>query len=146
MALELDFVIAIHDEIIAEFGGLPGFAASGRGGVESALQRIENWAVYEGLDDVFAIAAMYAVAIARGHVFNDANKRTGLACALVYLEEQGVMLPKTAELEQVMVDVAKGDLEQTWLADYLSTLWQMISAEMFSDEDEEDPGEHAYAV
>ena len=146
MALELDFVIAIHDEIIAEFGGLPGFAAGGRGGVESALQRIQNRALYEGLDDVFAIGAMYGVAIARGHVFNDANKRTGLACALVYLEEQGVMLPKTAELEQVMVDVANGELEQEWLADYLSTLWQMISAEMYSDEDDEDPGEPAHAA
>ncbi|MGN7981296.1 type II toxin-antitoxin system death-on-curing family toxin [Burkholderia sp. 22313] len=40
---------------------------------------------YAGLDDVFGIAATYAVAIARGHVFNDANKRTGLTCALTYM-------------------------------------------------------------
>jgi death-on-curing protein len=30
------------------------------------------------MNDVFDVAAMYAVAIARGHVFNDANKRTAL--------------------------------------------------------------------
>ncbi|WP_261318313.1 type II toxin-antitoxin system death-on-curing family toxin [Burkholderia cepacia] len=52
----------------------------GRGGVESALHRVENHAHYAGLDDVFGIAATYATAIARGHVFNDANKRTGLTC------------------------------------------------------------------
>jgi death-on-curing protein len=29
--------------------------------------------LYGQLSDVFDIAAMYAVALARGHVFNDAN-------------------------------------------------------------------------
>jgi death-on-curing protein len=29
--------------------------------------------LYRQLSDVFDIAAMYAVALARGHVFNDAN-------------------------------------------------------------------------
>lgn len=124
MTLELDFVIAVHDEIIAEFGGLPGYAQGGVGGVESALQRVANYALYENIDDVFATAAMYAVAIARGHVFNDANKRTGLACALTYLVEQGVLIPKTQELEEVMVEVADGVRDQLWLADYLSSLWQ----------------------
>jgi death-on-curing family protein len=36
----------------------------------------KNRILYAELDDIFDIAAMYAVAIARGHVFNDANKRT----------------------------------------------------------------------
>jgi len=31
--LDVGFVVAIHDEIIAELGGLPGFAGSGIGGV-----------------------------------------------------------------------------------------------------------------
>ncbi|WP_240922320.1 type II toxin-antitoxin system death-on-curing family toxin [Burkholderia cepacia] len=79
--LDLDYVVTIHDEIIRDLGGLSGFAHAGRGGVESALHRVENHAHYAGLDDVFGIAATYATAIARGHVFNDANKRTGLTCA-----------------------------------------------------------------
>ena len=123
MTLELDFVVAVHDAIIVELGGLPGFAAAGVGGVESALFRIDNHAAYGGADDVFVIAAMYAVAIARGHVFNDANKRTGLTCALTYLDQQGVSLPKTPALEQVMVEVAEGRIDQEQLADYLSSLW-----------------------
>jgi death on curing protein len=56
--LELDYVITTHDEILAELGGLPGFAAGGRGGVEPALTRVENHAYYNGIDDVFGIAAM----------------------------------------------------------------------------------------
>ncbi|WOD18813.1 hypothetical protein [Paraburkholderia kirstenboschensis] len=59
--LDLDYVVTVHDEIRAELGGLAGYAAGGRGGVEAAPQRIENHAHYNGLDDVFGIAAMYAV-------------------------------------------------------------------------------------
>lgn len=74
--LDSQFVIAIHDEILAETGGLPGLAGGGVGAVEAALFRIEMHAHYAGLDDVFGIAGLYAEAVARGHVFNDANKRT----------------------------------------------------------------------
>ncbi|PRF31372.1 hypothetical protein C6Q21_18465 [Burkholderia multivorans] len=61
--------------MLDELGGLPGFAGVGRGGVDAALARVENHAIYNGINDVFGIAAMYTVAIARGHVFNDGNKR-----------------------------------------------------------------------
>ncbi|WP_322065751.1 Fic family protein [Burkholderia ubonensis] len=72
-----------------DLGGLGGFAHGGRGGVEAALHRVENHAHYAGLDDVFGIAATYATAIARGRVFNDANKRTGLTCALLTSNSRG---------------------------------------------------------
>ena len=122
--LDVGYVITIHDEILRDFGGLPGFAAAGPGGVEAALARVENHAYYNGVDDVFGIAAMYAVAIAKGHVFNDANKRTGLSCSLTYLEKQDVFIPKTQALEDIMVDVAQGLVDQETLAEYLSTVWK----------------------
>lgn len=106
--LDVDFVVTVHDEIIRDLGGLPGFAGGGREGVISALGRVENHALYAGLDDVFGIAAMYAVALARGHVFNDANKRTALACALAYLKEQGIDIPAHPQLEDLTVDLATG--------------------------------------
>ncbi|WP_230958156.1 hypothetical protein [Burkholderia territorii] len=59
--LDLDYVITIHDEIIRDLGGLSGFAHAGRGGVEAALHRVANHAHYAGLDDVFGIAATYAL-------------------------------------------------------------------------------------
>lgn len=117
--LDVEFVIAVHDEIIAELGGLPGFAAAGRGGVESALARVENHAYYNGLDDVFGIASMYAVAIAKGHVFNDANKRTGLTCALTYLDQQGIAIKEQPVLEDVMVEIAEGNIS---MEDFASIL------------------------
>lgn len=66
--LDVDYVVTIHDEILTDLGGLAGFASGGRGGIESALARVDNHALYNGADDVFGIAAMYAVATARGHV------------------------------------------------------------------------------
>ncbi|WP_260426620.1 type II toxin-antitoxin system death-on-curing family toxin [Burkholderia sp. Bp9142] len=80
---------------------------------------------YAGLDDVFGIAATYAVAIARGHVFNDANKRTGLTCALTYMEQQGIAIPRLADLEDLMVDVADGGVTSEDLAEYFSAVWEL---------------------
>jgi len=67
----------------------------------------------------FEIAAMYAVALARGHVFNDANKRTALVTALMYLGLQGYDVPRSDALEDIMVAVAEGSVDQEELADLL---------------------------
>jgi|SRR5690625_1501152 len=121
--LDISYVITIHDEIIKNFGGLPGYGRGGVGAIESALARIESHIHYEDVADVFLIAALYAVAIARGHIFNDGNKRTGLTCALAYLYQQDVHIPETPQLEEIMVDVASGDIDAETLADIFSTLW-----------------------
>jgi death-on-curing protein len=124
--LSVEFVIAIHDEIIEALGGCPGFAGGGKGGVESALFRVATHAHYAGLDDVFGIAAMYAEAIARGHVFNDANKRTGLTCALTYLERQGIPIKKDSILEEGTVMLAEG----TWPRESFAwLLWHLHAIE-----------------
>lgn len=126
--LDVGFVVAVHDEIIATFGGLAGFAGGGIGGVESALARVENHAAYAGLDDVFEIAALYAEAIARGHVFNDANKRTGLTCAITYLEEQGLDVMRDPVLEDATVWLAEGKMSRDTFANLLSILTQPLSS------------------
>lgn len=111
--LDIDFVLTVHDEIILEFGGLAGFAGGGLGAVQSALDRIENHALYAGLDDVLGIASLYAEAIARGHVFNDGNKRTALTCAIAYMEQQGFHVKRDPVLEDATVMLAEG----TWTRD-----------------------------
>ena len=121
--LDIDFVVAIHDEIIREFGGLAGFAGGGIVSVQSALARVENHAAYAGLNDVLGIAALYAEAIARGHVFNDANKRTGLTCAIAYLAQQGIIVRKDPVLEDVTVMVAEG----TWSRDDFAWVLGLLS-------------------
>nr|WP_232463194.1 type II toxin-antitoxin system death-on-curing family toxin [Burkholderia ubonensis] len=81
---------------------------------------------------MFGIAATYATAIARGHVFNDASKRTGLTCALTYLERQGITIPRLADLEEIMVEVADGQVTSEELAEYLSAVWELSQSARFT--------------
>ncbi|WP_338847130.1 type II toxin-antitoxin system death-on-curing family toxin [Massilia sp. W12] len=99
-------VMEIHDLVIMQEGGLLG--DHGVGAIEGALSRVINRIMYEGMEDAYEIAAMYAVSIARGHVFNDANKRTALLTALSYLESQDIWVSRSPQLEEMMVDVAQG--------------------------------------
>jgi|JI9StandDraft_2_1071091.scaffolds.fasta_scaffold246562_1 death-on-curing protein len=108
-------VCEIHDEILRSEAGVQGYGGAAK--IEGALGRIDNAVVYEGLDDVFGIAAMYAIAIARGHCFADANKRTALVTALTYLQLQGFDVDRDEELEEIMVDVAQGVIGRDELAD-----------------------------
>ncbi len=115
-------VVHIHDLILMDEGGLAG--SHGMGPLEGALARVMNRIQYVQMDDVFEIAAMYAVAIARGHCFNDANKRTALVSALTYLETEGVVMRRSLQLEEIMVDVAQGLVSEQDLALILYSLHQ----------------------
>ena len=108
MIIDAAAVVEIHDFILSKEPGLPGFCSTGT--VESVLARINNKKVYEGLEDVFEIAGWYAVAIAKGHVFNDGNKRTALLSALAYLYFEGFEVAITKELATMMEHVASGVL------------------------------------
>ncbi|WP_395398654.1 type II toxin-antitoxin system death-on-curing family toxin (plasmid) [Pseudoduganella sp. UC29_106] len=118
--IDAQVVIAIHDAILATEPGLHG--GYGQGPLEGALGRVANATEYDGLDDIYEISALYAVALARGHVFNDANKRTALVTALTYLATQGVDIERSPELEDIMVDVAEGYLNHVDLATILFSI------------------------
>lgn len=119
MTLDPELVGLIHDYIL---GNEPGIHGSNRGALEGALGRIEARRHYEGLHDIFEIAGLYAEAMARGHTFSDANKRTALVSALVYLLLEGFSVERTPALEEIMVDVAEGRLNYLDLANIFSTL------------------------
>lgn len=118
--IDSKLVIEIHDAILEDEPGLAGMPDLGK--LEGALSRIDNQRLYAGADDVFEIAARYAIALARGHCFNDANKRTALVTALTYLDLQGIEIRRSAKLEDIMVDVASGQLHEQALADLLYAL------------------------
>jgi len=122
-SLNVDFVLETHDDIINEFGGLIGFAQS-KGALESALHRVENYIAYGGVVDPFEIAALYGIAIARGHIFSDGNKRTALVCVLTYLDLSGISIPATTGLDDVMVEIAQGSKDYQWFAQHLASLVQ----------------------
>lgn len=78
--------------------------------------------LYEATDDIFSIAGMYVEALARGHVFVDANKRTALLTGLAYLSLQGVDVPAFGPLEDLIVKVAEGKRDRTDVAIVLHAL------------------------
>ncbi|MEJ5074899.1 type II toxin-antitoxin system death-on-curing family toxin [Scandinavium goeteborgense] len=110
-------LIDIHDRMISAYGGLEGYSDAGR--IESMATRILNRHVYEGERDVFVLAAAYLLAIARGHCFNDANKRTAFASAALFLRRNGVLVQYSAGHEELTVKAAEGELNVWDIADRL---------------------------
>lgn len=111
-------VVEINAFILSTEPGNKG--APDKGKLEGALARIDNAISYEGLDDVFEIAAKYAQAIAQAHALSDANKRTGLMVALEYLSLNDYEVNVERELmADAMVDLVLGTITEKQFADLL---------------------------
>ncbi|MCW3173937.1 MULTISPECIES: type II toxin-antitoxin system death-on-curing family toxin [Shewanella] len=88
--------------------------------LQGALGRIDNAIVYDGLDDVFEIAAKYTASIAIAHSLPDANKRTGLIVALEYLSLNDFELTSdNTLLADAVRDLVLGVINETDFADIL---------------------------
>jgi death-on-curing protein len=110
-------VIALHEQLLAAFGGSAGVRDAGL--LQSALARPENLLVY-GSPTVFDLAASYAVALVKNHPFVDGNKRTGFAVAVLFLELNGCRFD-AAEADATIrtLALAVGDLSEREFADWL---------------------------
>lgn len=75
--------------------------------------------MYEGETDLFELAALYLVAIARGHVFNDATKRTAFNTMMLFLRRNGVKLTDRPEWEDMTVRAATGEATTAEVAQQL---------------------------
>lgn len=98
-------LFVIHAQQVERYGGSHGVLDNNV--VLAALLRpINRWAYEESVD--FAdLAAFYLVAFAGTQGFNDGNKRTGLACALVFLGLNSVSFEADAkELYELTLRVA----------------------------------------
>jgi death-on-curing family protein len=114
-------VIAFHDRILQVLPGIKGMPDPGR--AEAIIYRVQNRYHYEGVTDVFELAATYWVAIARGHIFNDGNKRTAFFITMTFLARNGHLIADTGtELEELTVSAATGELVVEALADALRRL------------------------
>lgn len=107
-------VLAIHDEQLAEHGGMPGVRDMAL--VQSALHRPQNLAAY-GVPDIADLAAAYAYGISRNHGFLDGNKRTAFVVAYVFLLDQGYeLMASDQEAVTTMLAVASGEMSEVELA------------------------------
>lgn len=112
--LSIEDVKAIHDAVLETEVGASGDYGDDRLG--GALGRVNNQIMYDGVDDIFDIASWYVEAIAKGHCFIDANKRTALSAALAFLEWQGVPVLEDERLAYAVESLVKGEISREELA------------------------------
>jgi death-on-curing protein len=114
--LREDVILALHDEQLAEHGGLAGIRDIGM--LQSALERPVNAAAY-GRPDACDLAAAYAYGIARNHPFADGNKRTAAVAGLLFLLQNGVAFRiGEAELVVMILALAAGELGEAEAAQW----------------------------
>ena len=108
--IDLEVVLAIHDEQLAEHGGQAG--VRDRGLLESALARPRNQ-FEDGESSLARLAAAYAFGISRNHPFLDGNKRTSLVVAELFLEMNGLELAASdAACVATFLALAAGELTE----------------------------------
>jgi len=116
--IDLEVVLAIHDEQLAEHGGQTG--VRDRGLLESAMARPQNQFAY-GEHALPRLAASYAFGISRNHPFLDGNKRTSLVVAELFLDLNGLELTATdAECVTTFLALAAGNLTEEQLAEWIA--------------------------
>jgi death on curing protein len=117
-------VLAIHEEQIAEHGGLAGVRDLPL--LQSALARPQNLAAY-GTPDAADLAASYAVGVARNHAFLDGNKRTAWVVAETFLLKNGYeLIARDDDGVTAMLAVAEGTMPEQefaiWVRTYIRPL------------------------
>ncbi len=113
-----DVILAIHDEQLAEHGGLPGVRDLGL--LQSALARPRNLFAYSPQTTLWQLAAAYALAITKNHPFLDGNKRTAWVVCALFLELNGIpVLADQADVVRVMLAVAASALTESAFVSWL---------------------------
>lgn len=108
--IPMDVILAIHDEQIAEHGGLAGLRDATL--LDSALARPQNAFAY-GEEDLCLLAALYAAGLVRNHPFADGNKRTAFVSCELFLAANGLLLEADDDacIEKT-VALAAGDINE----------------------------------
>ena len=107
-------VKAIHVEVLAAHGGMPGIRDLAL--LESAVAAPQATASGRPVfGDPIDVAAAYLFYLCQNHAFIDGNKRTALATCLVFLSENRLLPNETVPVddwEQFTLDVAASRLDR----------------------------------
>lgn len=116
--LSESMLLAIHARQVERYGGAHGIIDANV--VHSALARPRQRWSYDEDADLADCAAAYLVGFARAQGFRDGNKRTALACALVFLRLNGLELHvPPPELYVLTMKAATGEADDRLVASYL---------------------------
>jgi death on curing protein len=112
-------VLAIHDEQIAEHGGLA--EVRDLSSLQSALGRPQNLAAY-GDPDIADLSASFAIGMARNQAFLDGNKRAAWVVAETFLLKNGYeLIASDRDGVTTMLAVADGTMSEPELALWFRT-------------------------
>lgn len=119
VALNLDMINAIHEDVITKYGGEMGIRDHNL--LESVCiapyQECFGIVLYP---TIFDKAAKYLTDFARYQIFVDGNKRTGLQTAEVFLEVNGYTLDLTAEaFYNLVMHIANNRVEHEEVSKYI---------------------------
>lgn len=113
--LSREAVDLIHEASLRAFGGADG--VRDENALESALAQPMHEFYYRA-SDLWQVAAAYAFHIAENQPYIDGNKRTGLLCALNFLEQNGILSDKPVEdFYDAMIGIAEKRLDKAGLAE-----------------------------
>jgi death-on-curing protein len=110
-------VVAVHEQLMATFGGPAGIRDGGL--LDSALARPENLLSY-GRPTIFDLAASYGFGLVKNHPFVDGNKRIGFTVAVMFLEINGYRF-EAAEADAIVrtLALAAGEMGEAEYAAWL---------------------------
>ena len=116
--LTRDECLALHDMMLAQYGGIAGVRDENL--LESALARPKQLFVY-GKPRMAGMAAACAAGIVKNHPFLDGNKRTGFMVGAGFLECNGFEF-HAPEAEVVMrtLALAAGEMSEVHYAAWLN--------------------------
>jgi death-on-curing protein len=116
-------IIAVHQLLIARFGGMPGITEAGFGRLDGAAAMPLASAFGEELfPDVLSKAAALSYAIIRSHPFSDGNKRVALVVLDVLLTRNRFELTATNDDAYIAImAAAKGSMSRDAFVEWVKT-------------------------
>ncbi len=116
--LDLSEVMRIHRDQIERYGGDPGIRDLDllKSAIAMPMAGFGGQFLHE---DLFEMAAAYLFHITKNRPFIDGDKRTGVVCALVFLELNGIEINvDESTLAEMVISLVEGGVEKKALADF----------------------------
>ena len=117
--LTAEQILFIHYRLVSETGGKHGLRDLRL--LESAVARPRQTFGNEELyRDIFEKAAALMESLVNNHPFIDGNKRTRIACTVLFLRQNGITFSaKNSELEKFTLRVASSKIKRSEIAVWL---------------------------
>jgi death-on-curing protein len=117
--LTAEQILFIHYRLVSETGGEHGLRDLGL--LETAVARprqtFDNEELYP---DIFQKAAALMESLVNNHPFIDGNKRTGITCTVLFLQQNSITFSaKNSELEKFTLRVASVKMKRAEIAEWL---------------------------